>query len=48
MKTDLIRLYENREDVTLTCYLWDDSPELLNGKKRPAVLICPGGTLLSI
>ena len=32
MKTDLIRLYENREDVTLTCYLWDDSPELLNGK----------------
>ena len=27
MKTDLIRLYENREDVTLTCYLWDDSPE---------------------
>ena len=46
MKTDLIRLYENREDVTLTCYLWDDSPELLNGKKRPAVLICPGGAYL--
>lgn len=48
MKTDLIRLYENREDVTLTCYLWDDSPELLNGKKRPAVLICPGGAYLGL
>ncbi len=42
-----IKLYENREDVTLTTYVLEDSPELLNGKKRPAVLICPGGAYLS-
>lgn len=42
-----IQLYENREDVTLTTYVLADSPELLNGKKRPAVLICPGGAYLS-
>ena len=38
-----IRLYEDRIDVTLTTYLLQDSPELLAGKTRPAVLICPGG-----
>lgn len=43
MKTACIQLYQNREDVTLTAYIWTDSPDLLAGKKRPAVLICPGG-----
>ncbi len=43
MKSECIRLYENREDVTLATYVWMDSPDLLAGKKRPAVLICPGG-----
>ncbi len=43
MKIEKIKLYEDREDVTLTCYVIDDSPELLDGKVRPAVLICPGG-----
>ena len=43
MKNECIRLYENREDITLTCYVWTNTPELLGGKKRPAVLICPGG-----
>ncbi len=43
MKTETIRLYENREDVTLTTYLLDDSGEMLNGKSRPAILVCPGG-----
>lgn len=47
MKTEVIRLYENREDVTLTTYVLEDSPELLAGKKRPAVLICPGGGYMS-
>jgi len=41
-----ITLYENRDDVTLTTYVLDDSPEMLNGKKRPGVLICPGGGYL--
>lgn len=43
MKSNCIRLYEDREDITLTTYMWTDSPDLLAGKKRPAVLICPGG-----
>jgi len=43
MKTEIIKLYENREDVILTTYILQDSPELLSGKKRPAIIICPGG-----
>lgn len=43
MKTEVIKLYENRENVTLTTYVLQDSPELLAGKMRPAVIICPGG-----
>lgn len=47
MITKTIQLYENRPDVTLTTYVLADSPELLNGKKRPAVLVCPGGGYVS-
>ena len=39
MKTEVIKLYENREDVTLTTYVLQDSPEMLAGGKRPAILI---------
>lgn len=46
MLTKKIKLYEGRDDVTLTSYVLDDSPEMLNGKKRSAVLICPGGAYL--
>lgn len=38
-----IKLWPERSDVTLTTYLPDDSPVLLAGKPRPAVIICPGG-----
>lgn len=41
-----ITLIEGRADVTLTTYLLDDSPEMLNGKLRPAVIVCPGGAYL--
>lgn len=47
MRTEIIRLYEDREDVTLTTYVLADSKEMLKGKKRPAVLICPGGGYIS-
>lgn len=40
------RLYEDRDDVTLTTYVLDDSAEMRNGKSRGAVLICPGGAYL--
>jgi acetyl esterase/lipase len=46
MILDTIQLYEDRQDVTLTAYMLSDSPELLDGKKRPAILICPGGAYL--
>lgn len=47
MKHEVIRLYDNREDVTLTTYVLADSPEMLDGKCRPAILICPGGAYLN-
>ena len=47
MKTEVIRLKEGRDDVTLTTYILQDSPDLLAGKPRPAVLICPGGGYFS-
>ncbi len=34
MLPQTIRLYEDRLDVTLTTYLWSDSPVLQNGRKR--------------
>lgn len=47
MVYEKIRLYADREDVTLTAYVHSDSRELLNGNKRGAVLICPGGAYLN-
>jgi acetyl esterase/lipase len=43
MHSETIKLYKNREDVTLTTYLQDDS---FGAEPRPAVLICPGGAYL--
>ncbi|MET3558194.1 acetyl esterase/lipase [Streptococcus rupicaprae] len=39
-------LDNNCPQVDVTAYILDDSPELLNGKKRPAIIICPGGAYL--
>lgn len=47
MKHQTISLREGRTDVTLTTYILEDSPEMLNGNHRPAVIICPGGAYLS-
>lgn len=47
MKTEVIKLYDNRDDVTLTTYILDNSPEMHYDEKRPAVLVCPGGAYLS-
>lgn len=46
MIVEKIKLYEDREDVTLTTYVLDDSEELHAGKKRPAIIVCPGGAYL--
>ena len=47
MKCETIYLREGRTDITLTTYVLDDSPEMLGGKRRPAVIVCPGGAYLS-
>ncbi|GIG30390.1 alpha/beta hydrolase [Cellulomonas marina] len=46
MRTETLRLHDDRDDVTLTTYVLDDSPELLAGAPRPAVLVLPGGAYL--
>lgn len=46
MKYQTICLREGRSDVTLTTYVLNDSVETLNGKRRPAVIVCPGGAYL--
>lgn len=47
MKTEKFQLFEDRKNVTLTTYILEDSPEILNGKKRPLILVCPGGPACS-
>ena len=46
MLSERIYLIEGRKDVSLTTYIMDDAQEMLNGKKRGAVIICPGGAYL--
>ena len=48
MHCETIKLYEGRNDVTLTTYVLKDSFDILNGKNRPAVIICPGGGYLTL
>ncbi len=47
MLSQTIQLYDGRPDVTLTTYVLNDSPEMLNGRKRPAVVVVPGGAYLN-
>lgn len=46
MICERINLIEGRDDVTLTTYVLADSPEMLRGGRRPAVIVCPGGAYL--
>ena len=46
MLTKQIKLYEDREDVSLTIYVIGEKGELCNVGKRPAVIICPGGAYI--
>lgn len=43
MKTETIYLYEDRKDVYLTTYILNTPPDMPEGVRRPAVLVCPGG-----
>lgn len=46
MKIEKIQLSEKLEQVTLTAYVLEDSPEMTKGIKRPGVLVCPGGAYM--
>lgn len=43
MKLITQTLWQGREDVTLTAYLLDNCFDMDPKRKRPAILICPGG-----
>lgn len=43
MYSEKLKIYADREDVTLTTYVQNDAEQLLGDKNRPAILICPGG-----
>lgn len=43
MLTQKIQVWPDREDVILTTYILDNSPEFNTDRRRPAVLILPGG-----
>ncbi|EKQ50897.1 MULTISPECIES: alpha/beta hydrolase [unclassified Clostridium] len=45
MQIEKIKLWGNNEDVTLTSYILDNSEEI-KIKRRPTVIICPGGGFL--
>lgn len=45
MLINKIKLWENNEEVTLISYILDNSPEI-KIKRRPTILICPGGGYL--
>ncbi|BDR56635.1 alpha/beta hydrolase [Xylocopilactobacillus apis] len=47
MKIEKFNLSSENQNVTLTTYLLDDSPETINGKPRPGIIICPGGGYFS-
>ena len=47
MNSEVIKLYDDRDDVTLTTYVLSDSKETRAGKPRPAVVICPGGAYMN-
>ncbi len=43
-----IKLYEERDDVFLTPYLFDTENRIHPGSKRPAVVIMPGGSFTKV
>ncbi|QAT39752.1 alpha/beta hydrolase [Clostridium sp. JN-9] len=48
MLTKKIQLWEHNNHISLTAYILDNPNEFKADKKRPAVIICPGGGYLGI
>ena len=47
MYTEVIKLWKNREDVTVTSYCMDKNNEIIGCDRRPAVIVSPGGSRVS-
>ena len=45
---ETILLWSDRQDVCLTAYVREDAQQNSNSRKRPAVIVCPGGAYLGI
>lgn len=43
-----IQLWEDNENVNLFTYILENSKEFKTGKKKPAIIICPGGGYLGL
>ncbi len=48
MKVETYKLYKEKNSPYFVSYLIDDYKEYQKGKKRPAVIICPGGGYLKL
>lgn len=46
MLAERIQLWDHDERVSLHTYILDNSREFNDGRKRPAVIVCPGGAYL--
>lgn len=46
MQTEVIKLYDDRDDVTLTTYILDPIKTSNDARNRPAIIICPGGSYM--
>lgn len=44
MLIEKIKLWEHKKDVNLTGYILENSKEFNKDKKRPTIIICPGGS----
>jgi acetyl esterase/lipase len=48
MKTEKAALWEDNPKITYTSYLMDNSSDIKEGRKHPAVIVCGGGAYMGI
>lgn len=46
MRSEIFKIYEDRDDVTLTTYLLDPFTTNDDTRTKPAIIICPGGSYM--
>ncbi|MDR1876920.1 MAG: alpha/beta hydrolase, partial [Flavobacteriaceae bacterium] len=48
MKIEKVTLWEDNPKITYTSYLMDNSPDIEEGRKYPAIIVCGGGAYMGI